>query len=153
MIDAGHNIRAVTLLTADEYLAMQPMADTDGLSDSAFIRHLIKMEARRRAFVKVSDERRLSEMEEPAQVLRTRGMNERLPNSAPTQARHRARQGHAQDQSQQSPKVGNAHLLLDSNGRQTVSLERRAKGAIVIENREQRLANEAKLARLAGGVR
>lgn len=73
MIDAGHNIRAVTLLTADEYLAMQSMADTDGLSDSAFIRHLIKMEARRRAFAKVSDERRLSEMEEPAQVLRTRG--------------------------------------------------------------------------------
>ena len=73
MIDAGHNIRAVTLLTADEYLAMQSMADTDGLSDSAFIRHLIKMGARRRAFVKVSDERRLSEMEEPAQVLRTRG--------------------------------------------------------------------------------
>ncbi len=34
MIDAGHNIRAVTLLTADEYLAMQSMADTDGLSDS-----------------------------------------------------------------------------------------------------------------------
>lgn len=73
MIDAGHNIRAVTLLTADEYLAMQSMADTDGLSDSAFIRHLIKMEARRRAFAKVSDERRLSGMEEPAQVLRTRG--------------------------------------------------------------------------------
>ena len=52
-----------------------------------------------------------------------------------------------------APKSGNVHLLLDSNGRQTVSLERRAKGAIVIENREQRLANEAKLARLAGGVR
>ena len=52
-----------------------------------------------------------------------------------------------------APIEGNAHLLLDSNGRQTVSLERRAKGAIVIENREQRLANEAKLARLVGGVR
>ena len=50
---------------------MQSMADTDGLSDSAFIRHLIKLESRRRAFAKVSDERRLSEMEEPAQVLRT----------------------------------------------------------------------------------
>ena len=73
MVDAGHNIRAVTLPTADEYLAMQSMADTDGLSDSAFIRHLIKLESRRRAFAKVSDERRLSEMEEPAQVLRTRG--------------------------------------------------------------------------------
>lgn len=51
-----------------------------------------------------------------------------------------------------APKQGNVHLLLDSNGRQTVSLERRPSG-ITIENREQRLASEAKLARLAGGVR
>ena len=52
----------------------------------------------------------------------------------------------------QGPKVGNVHLLLDSNGRQTVSLERRTSG-ITIESREQRLANEAKTARLVGGVR
>ena len=52
-----------------------------------------------------------------------------------------------------APKTGNVHLLLDSNGRQTVSLERRTTGGITIENREQRLASEAKLARLAGGVR
>ena len=52
-----------------------------------------------------------------------------------------------------APKVGNVHLLLDSNGRQTVSLERSTTGGITIENREQRLASEAKLARLAGGVR
>ena len=52
-----------------------------------------------------------------------------------------------------APKVGNVHLLLDSNGRQTVSLERRTTGGITIENREQRLASEAKLARLVGGVR
>ena len=51
-----------------------------------------------------------------------------------------------------APIEGNVHLLLDSNGRQTVSLERRPSG-ITIENREQRLANEAKLARLVGGVR
>ena len=51
-----------------------------------------------------------------------------------------------------APLVGNVHLLLDSNGRQTVSLERRPSG-ITIENREQRLPSEAKLARLAGGVR
>lgn len=50
-----------------------------------------------------------------------------------------------------APKVGNAHLLLDSNGRQTVSLERRPCG-ITIENREQKLASEAKTARIAGGV-
>ena len=51
-----------------------------------------------------------------------------------------------------APKSGNVHLLLDSNGRQTVSLERRTSG-ITIENREQRLANEAKRERLVGGVR
>ena len=51
-----------------------------------------------------------------------------------------------------APIEGNVHLLLDSNGRQTVSLERRTSG-ITIKSREQRLANEAKLARLVGGVR
>ena len=51
-----------------------------------------------------------------------------------------------------APKEGNVHLLLDSSGRQTVSLERRPSG-ITIENREQRLASEAKQARLVGGVR
>ena len=50
-------------------------------------------------------------------------------------------------------KEGNVHLTLDRNGRRTVSLERRTTGGITIENREQRLASEAKLARLAGGVR
>ena len=52
-----------------------------------------------------------------------------------------------------APKEGNVHLLMDSNGRRTVSLERRTKGGIIIESREQRLASAAKLARLAGGVR
>ena len=52
-----------------------------------------------------------------------------------------------------APKSGNVHLLLDSNGRQTVSLERRTTGGITIESREQWLANEAKTARLVGGVR
>ena len=42
---------------------------------------------------------------------------------------------------------------LDRLGRQTVSLAPRTKGAITIENREQRLANEANLARLVVGVR
>ena len=63
------------------------------------------------------------------------------PSKAPRKTNH-----------SKAPKSGNVHLLLDSNGRQTVSLERRASG-ITIENREQRLANEAKLARLVGGVR
>lgn len=51
-----------------------------------------------------------------------------------------------------APKEGSVHLLYDSNGRRTVSLERRPSG-ITIENREQRLASEAKQARIAGGVR
>ena len=76
----------------------------------------------------------------PFMSVRPRGKD--APSKAPRKTNH-----------SRAPKSGNVHLLLDSNGRQTVSLERRAKGAIVIENREQRLANEAKLARLVGGVR
>ena len=49
-----------------------------------------------------------------------------------------------------APKSGNVHLLLDSNGRQTVSLERRTAGGITIENREQRLASLAKTQRIKG---
>ena len=48
-----------------------------------------------------------------------------------------------------APKSGNAHLLLDSNGRQTVSLERRVSG-ITIENREQSAASLAKTQRIKG---
>ena len=48
-----------------------------------------------------------------------------------------------------APKSGNVHLLLDSNGRQTVSLERRTSG-IVIENREQSAASLAKTQRIKG---
>ncbi|MDD2711326.1 MAG: hypothetical protein PHU77_00260 [Simplicispira sp.] len=64
-----HNIRVVSLVNGDEYLAMQSMADSDGLSDSAFIRRLIKLEARRRAMAQVSERRRLDDMAEPAQVM------------------------------------------------------------------------------------
>ena len=51
-----------------------------------------------------------------------------------------------------APKDGNVLMALDSKGRPTVGLEPRKSG-IVIESREQWLASEAKLARLAGGVR
>ena len=51
-----------------------------------------------------------------------------------------------------APKDGNVHLALDRNGRRAVPLAPRASG-ITIENREQRRANEARLARLVGGVR
>ena len=71
--------------------------------------------------------------------VRPRGAD--APSKAPRKTNH-----------SKAPKSGNVHLLLDSNGRQTVSLERRTSG-ITIENREQRLANEAKQARLVGGVR
>ena len=48
-----------------------------------------------------------------------------------------------------APIEGNVHLLLDSNGRQTVSLERRPSG-ITIENREQSAASLAKTQRIKG---
>ena len=72
-------------------------------------------------------------------MARPRGVD--APAKAPRKTNH-----------SRAPKEGSVHLLYDSNGRQTVSLERRPSG-ITIENREQRLANEAKLARLVGGVR
>ena len=48
------------------------------------------------------------------------------------------------------PMEGNVHLLLDSNGRRTVSLERRTKGGITIETREQSAASLAKTQRIKG---
>ena len=75
----------------------------------------------------------------PFLSVRPRGAD--APSKAPRKTNH-----------SRAPQAGNVHLALDRNGRRTVSLERRPSG-ITIENREQRLANEAKLARLAGGVR
>ena len=76
------------------------------------------------------------------QMARPRGQDT-APAKAPRKTNHR-----------KAPMDGNVHEVLayDRNGRRTVSLERRPSG-ITIENREQRLASEAKLARLAGGVR
>lgn len=68
--------------------------------------------------------------------VRPRGAD--APSKAPRKTNH-----------SKAPKSGNAHLLLDSNGRQTVSLERRTKGAIVIENREQSAASLAKRQRIS----
>ena len=48
-----------------------------------------------------------------------------------------------------APIEGNVHLLLDSNGRQTVSLERRPSG-ITIESREQGAASLARYQRIRG---
>lgn len=69
---ADHSIRVVTLLTGDEYLAMQSMADDDGLSDSAFMRRLLKLEAQKRALAQVSDRARAGDSTEPAQVVHSR---------------------------------------------------------------------------------
>ena len=49
-----------------------------------------------------------------------------------------------------APKEGNVHLLLDSNGRRTVSLERKTKGGITIETRVQSAASLAKTQRIKG---
>ena len=66
---ADHNIRVVSLLTGEEYLALKAMSDDDGLSDSAFMRRLLKIEANKRAMEQVSSIHRSGERTEPAQVV------------------------------------------------------------------------------------
>ena len=75
------------------------------------------------------------------QMLRPRGADT-APAKAPRKTNH-----------SKAPMEGNVHLLLDRNGRRTVSLERRTKGGITIENREQGAASLARYQRIAGGVR
>ncbi len=67
-----HDVRVVTCLTADEFFSMQTMADSEGMTQSAFIRHLLKLETRRRAIAQVSEHQRLHAIEEPAQVVHSR---------------------------------------------------------------------------------
>ena len=74
------------------------------------------------------------------QTVRPRGQDT-APAKAPRKTNH-----------SRAPKDGNVHLALDRNGRRTESLERRTSG-ITIENRAQRLANEAKTARITRGGR
>lgn len=71
-------------------------------------------------------------------VPRPRGQDT-APSKAPRKTNH-----------SKAPKSGNVHLLLDSNGRRTVSLERRTKGGIVIESREQSAASLARNQRIRG---
>ena len=75
----------------------------------------------------------------PFTSVRPRGAE--APSKAPRKTNH-----------SRAPIEGNVHLLLDSRGRQTVGLEPRKSG-IVIESREQKLASEAKTARIARGGR
>ena len=68
--------------------------------------------------------------------VRPRGVD--APAKAPRKTNH-----------SKAPKEGSLRLLLDSNGRQTVSLERRTSG-ITIETREQWAASLAKTQRIKG---
>ena len=68
--------------------------------------------------------------------VRPRGAD--APSKAPRKTNH-----------SKAPKSGNVHLLLDSNGRRTVTLEPRASG-ITIETREQSAASLAKTQRIKG---
>ena len=72
----------------------------------------------------------------PFTSVRPRGAE--APSKAPRKTNH-----------SKAPKEGSLRLLLDSKGRRTVSLERRTKGAIVIENREQSAASLAKRQRIS----
>lgn len=72
------------------------------------------------------------------QMARPRGQD-----AAPSKAPRKTNRSRA-------PKEGNVHLLLDSNGRQTVSLERRTTGGITIETREQWAASLARNQRIRG---
>lgn len=73
----------------------------------------------------------------PFMSVRPRGKD--APSKAPRKTNH-----------SKAPMDGNVHLLLDSNGRRTVSLERRTKGGITIETREQWAASLAKTQRIKG---
>ena len=71
-------------------------------------------------------------------MVRPRGPDLDIPALPPRKTNH-----------SRAPIEGNVHLLLDSNGRQTVSLERRPSG-ITIENREQSAASLARNQRIRG---
>ena len=71
-------------------------------------------------------------------IPRPRGQDT-APSKAPRKTNH-----------SRAPIEGNVHLLLDSNGRQTVSLERRTTGGITIESREQSAASLARNQRIKG---
>ena len=75
----------------------------------------------------------------PFLSVRPRGVDT-APAKAPRKTNH-----------SKATKVGNVHLALDRNGRRTVPVDPRPSG-ITIESREQKLASEAKTARIAGGV-
>lgn len=74
------------------------------------------------------------------QSVRPRGPDQDIPAAAPRKTNH-----------SRAPIEGNVHLLLDANGRRTVSLAPRTAGAITIESREQSAASLAKRQRISKG--
>ena len=74
------------------------------------------------------------------QMARPRGVDT-APSKAPRKTNH-----------SKAPMDGNVHEVLayDRNGRRTVSLERRTKGGITIETREQSAASLARTQRIKG---
>ena len=79
-------------------------------------------------------------MKNAFQMARPRGADT-APAKAPRKTNH-----------SRAPMEGNVHevLALDRNGRRTVSLERKTKGGITIESREQSAASLAKTQRIKG---
>ena len=73
----------------------------------------------------------------PFLSVRPRGVD--APAKAPRKTNH-----------SRAPIEGNVHLALDRNGRRTVSLERRTKGGITIETREQSAASLARNQKIRG---
>lgn len=71
-------------------------------------------------------------------MVRPRGPNLDIPARPPRGTNH-----------SKAPKSGNVHLLLDVNGRKTVSIERRVIGSITIETRAQSQASVDKRKRIS----
>lgn len=71
-------------------------------------------------------------------MVRPRGQNLDIPARPPRGTNH-----------SKAPKSGNVHLLLDVNGRKTVSIERRVIGSITIETRAQSQASVDKRMRIS----
>lgn len=69
MAHNSRDIRVVVLLNADEYTAMSSNADEEGLSDSAFLRHLLACYNREQALKKLSRRASDEQMQETAQFI------------------------------------------------------------------------------------
>jgi hypothetical protein len=64
----GHDFRVAVLLTADEFCAMTGAAESEGLSQSAYIRRLLKAAIQARAASLVSNMQEDSDTTKPVQL-------------------------------------------------------------------------------------